>query len=183
MWAKHRDCYHINMCLEAFIDGEVPSIEAVRINSHLEVCDDCAVEYQNALLVKKTLRGLPPLEAPELMPKLEQVRHAARLRKKRRQVMIPLAAGMLIALVLTPFITKTAFKKSQEAKLEQSVQDARYAFALVAKISKQAGLLPDKADTSRNCLIPQLKQTSGRLRHYLGEVHTSRMFSTKRSLK
>lgn len=118
--SQHRDCTVVNLQLEAYVDGEVSSLEAKMISAHIEMCGACAAEYESVLAVKEVLHGLPHFEGSENMPRLDEVRHSTHLR--RRQVMLSLAAGVLITFILFPFIGKTLLDKPDQATVDRSTR-------------------------------------------------------------
>jgi anti-sigma factor RsiW len=69
--------------LSAYLDGELDSLELVRVKGHIARCDDCRDEVASLMEVRARLRSLPMLDLPET----EEVRsRVVRLRRKPKLI-------------------------------------------------------------------------------------------------
>ena len=50
--------------LSAYLDGELDSLELIRVKGHIAGCDDCREEIASLMVVRSRLRSLPMLDLP-----------------------------------------------------------------------------------------------------------------------
>ncbi|HKZ20493.1 MAG TPA: zf-HC2 domain-containing protein [Acidimicrobiia bacterium] len=87
--------------LSAYLDGELDSLELVRVKGHISACDHCRDEVAALMEVRARLRSLPMLELPATQ-KLR--RRAAGLRRKPKLIWGTAAAtAAALAVVLASF--------------------------------------------------------------------------------
>jgi anti-sigma factor RsiW len=58
------DCHETRKRLDAWVDGEVPTAEALRITRHLDACQACRRHGETLRRLAEALDGLPPVTAP-----------------------------------------------------------------------------------------------------------------------
>lgn len=149
--------------LEAYIDGDLSTTEAANVEAHLEGaggslgggqtrgCPACAAEHRLALAVRRELRSLPELDAPEAtLREIAMAAERARFRgPTRRRFWAGLAAAVLAATVLggglwwrawsrAPVVEQAAV--ADPARVARATEEARYALAYLTRIHRRAGL-------------------------------------------
>lgn len=68
----------------ASVDGLLTSEEAIQLNSHLDVCADCAEQHRSLRSLRETLRGLPRRKPPvELATRLRVLASHEKVRRER----------------------------------------------------------------------------------------------------
>ena len=92
--------------LSAYLDGELDSLELVRVKGHISGCDHCREEVAALMEVRARLRSLPMLE----LPTTDGVyRRGARLRRKPKLIWGTAAAAAAavaaLAVALASFAT------------------------------------------------------------------------------
>jgi anti-sigma factor RsiW len=86
--------------LSAYLDGELDSLELVRVKGHISGCDHCREEVAGLMEVRARLRSLPMLD----LPTTEVRRRVARLRRKPKLIWGTAAATVAaLAVVLASF--------------------------------------------------------------------------------
>jgi anti-sigma factor RsiW len=86
--------------LSAYLDGELDSLELVRVKGHISGCDHCREEVAALMEVRARLRSLPMLD----LPTTEVRRRVARLRRKPKLIWGTAAATVAaLAVVLASF--------------------------------------------------------------------------------
>jgi anti-sigma factor RsiW len=86
--------------LSAYLDGELDSLELVRVKGHISGCDHCREEVAGLMEVRARLRSLPMLD----LPTTEVRRRVARLRRKPKLVWGTAAAAVAaLAVALASF--------------------------------------------------------------------------------
>ena len=64
-------CDHVRSSLSIYLDGAVTGVEMQRIGDHLDVCSDCAAEFELTRRLQQTLATLgPPRVPPDLSLRL-----------------------------------------------------------------------------------------------------------------
>lgn len=136
--------------IEPFLDGDLGPSEAARLEAHLGRCADCAAELELATTLRRGLRSLPELDCPPAV--LERARRAAGeapvvpLRRPARRApgWLAVAAALVLAALGALAVGRglrgpTAEEPSPE-QVAQATAEARYALALVGRVSRRAGL-------------------------------------------
>lgn len=59
------NCGKVQNLLSCYIDRELPGVEMLHIQRHLDVCSECRREYQTLLSVKRLLSEMPAVSPPE----------------------------------------------------------------------------------------------------------------------
>jgi anti-sigma factor RsiW len=86
--------------LSAYLDGELDSLELVRVKGHISGCDHCREEVAGLMEVRARLRSLPMLD----LPTTEVRQRVARLRRKPKLVWGTAAAAVAaLAVALASF--------------------------------------------------------------------------------
>ena len=141
--------------LEPYVDGDLAPAEAVRLRSHLESCPACAAELALAERIQRELRSLPQLDCPPEI--VERVRRQGaevvpfRLSFDRRRTSLPIrtlrtlrvmAAAALLALSLGggALFVRSQQQRQHAVEVAQATEQARYALALLGRVSRRAGL-------------------------------------------
>ncbi|MGH8959084.1 MAG: anti-sigma factor family protein [Acidimicrobiia bacterium] len=87
--------------LSAYLDGELDSLELVRVKGHISGCDHCREEVASLMQVRARLRSLPMLELPATEEGRSRV---AKLRRRPRLIWGTAAAtAAALAVVLATF--------------------------------------------------------------------------------
>ncbi len=151
------DCATVIEALEAHLDGDLEGAQRAAIEAHLERCPGCAAEHQLAAEVRSGLRALPELDAPRAVVERvfkETVRRQTDgsrrpWRRRRRPVVRPawaaLAAAALAAVVVGSGLWLTSTPSENDATADaaavaRATEEARYALAYVAQVSRRTGL-------------------------------------------
>lgn len=118
------NCSKVQNLLSCYIDRELPGMEMLAIQKHLDVCSECAKEYQALLQVKRLLSNLVVVvPSPDMEGRLAKA--VAEMAIPNRQWSLiwgwkrfrPLAlAATVAALALTSwyFGTQTSLKTEQD---------------------------------------------------------------------
>jgi hypothetical protein len=154
------DCQRVLEHLEAYVDGDLGETRAAAVAAHLDGCADCAAERRLAEDVRGELRALPALDAPPAVLR-EVFRQVGEERFRpptsaRRPAWTALARSAVAASVLAAVVAGGGiFLSLDRATVEpagpdlaqadpeevaRASEEARLAFAYVAKVSRQAGL-------------------------------------------
>lgn len=59
------NCGKVQNLLSCYIDRELPGVEMLHIQRHLDTCSECRREYQTLLSVKRLLSEMPAVSPPE----------------------------------------------------------------------------------------------------------------------
>ncbi len=59
------NCGKVQNLLSCYIDRELPGVEMLQVQRHLDVCPECRREYQTLLMVKRLLSEMPVVSPPE----------------------------------------------------------------------------------------------------------------------
>ncbi|HTQ79313.1 MAG TPA: anti-sigma factor [Thermoanaerobaculia bacterium] len=145
-------CTAIQALLEPYVDGELSPEESLKVREHTAHCPACAAELRLCTDILEELRGLPELDAPPAV--LARVRQEAqavvpfpittRERKWRRP--LALAAMLALALLGSLLVENLRGVRGQNEphptpeQVAQATEQARYALAYVARVSRRAGL-------------------------------------------
>ena len=152
------DCETAVEVLEAYLDGDLAAPRAAAVEAHLEACDRCAAELELAAEVRSGLRALPELDAPEAVVNrvLRQTvlretdgshpfGHRRRRRPWGRPAWAALAAAAFAAVVVGLGFWPAPSPPPEDAaadaaEVARATEEARYALAYVAQVSRRTGL-------------------------------------------
>lgn len=95
------DCRQANEHIQAWLDGGLADDELAALQSHLEHCPRCREASREWAALQRALRELP---APEPPPDLTERLWAGQPRRRHYSWSVAAAAGLVLALVLTPFL-------------------------------------------------------------------------------
>jgi anti-sigma factor RsiW len=132
--------------LEAYLDGDLPVEESFRLQRHLEGCPSCAAELVLAEKIQRELRTLPLPDCPPEV--LEKVRQAGRGEvvpfPRRERTLGRRIAAVAAALVLSVgggalFVHFQQVQRERQ-QIAQAELEARYALAMIGKVSRRTGL-------------------------------------------
>ncbi|MDE2737383.1 MAG: zf-HC2 domain-containing protein [Gemmatimonadota bacterium] len=117
--------------IEAYIDGELTSVEQDRLETHAATCAACAAELEDARRLVGALRDLPALTCPDavsqaLQDRIHQTRQD-RWRTAARRWYKPLAAAAVLALIagyhlFDPEPVPPAFSPKEVAQARRQVE-------------------------------------------------------------
>ncbi len=155
-------CADVIERLEAYVDGDLSTMEAAAVEAHLEgggspgggrtgSCPACAAELRLALAVRRELRSLPELDASAAtVRKITMEAERARFRgPASRRLWAGLAAAVLAAAVLgaglwwgtlnqAPSVEQGGI--ADPARVARATEEARYALAYLTRVNRRAGL-------------------------------------------
>jgi len=155
------DCQQVLEHLEAYVDGDLDETRAAAVAAHLEGCAECHADRSLAEDVRRELRALPALDAPpavlrEVFRQVGEERFRPPPFRARRPAWTALARSAVAASVLAAVVAGGGiFLSLDRATVEpagpdlaqadpeevaRATEEARLAFAYVAKVSRQAGL-------------------------------------------
>ena len=151
--------------LEGYLAGELGPGDESRLARHLTGCAACAAEAGLAQRVAVELASLPAFDAPpDLIARIKAsarrepapvVSLAAR-RPRRFLRSAALAAALLAALGLGWWQVQRPASPS-EAEIAAAEQEARYALALIARVSRKAGAEVHREVLVERVAVPVLK--------------------------
>jgi Putative zinc-finger len=150
------DCRQVLEHLEAYVDGDLDGERTAAVAAHLESCAGCAAEWRLADDVRHELRALPAFDTPpEVLRAVFQQVGAERFRPParadRRPAWAALAAAFFAMAVIGGgiFLSRETATPSEPAgvdlaqadpeEIARATEEARLAFAQVARVSRQAG--------------------------------------------
>ncbi|HSS49280.1 MAG TPA: zf-HC2 domain-containing protein [Thermoanaerobaculia bacterium] len=163
-------CYDALDLVEPYVDGDLEPAEAERLRSHLESCLSCAAELALAQRIQRELRALPQLDCPPEI--VERVRREGaqvlpfRSPARPRGTGLPFrlaAAAALLALALgggALFVRSQQQQRQRAAEVAQATAEARYALALLGKVSRRAGLDVRDEVLARRVVLPAARSVS-----------------------
>ena len=115
--------------IEAYIDGELTSVEQGRLEAHAATCAACAAELEDARRLISALRTLPSLTCPDAVSQALQDRiHQTRQnRSAAKRWYKPLAAAAVLALIagyhlFDPEPVPPAFSPKEVAQARRQVE-------------------------------------------------------------
>jgi len=121
--------------LSAYVDGQIPSAEAERIETHLSACANCRQEAENLRALKSVMKSLPRKTMPSsVIALLEEKAYAKPARGFLERIFalpkvwVPAAAFALGVLALALFIARGA-SDSAEGVPVQALLAAHYRYA------------------------------------------------------
>jgi anti-sigma factor RsiW len=158
--------------LEPYVDGDLAAAEAARLRSHLESCPACAAELALTRRIQRELRSLPQLDCPPEI--VERARRQGaevvpfRLPLRRRRTGLPLrtlrvaAAAALLALSLGggALFIRSQQQRQRAAEIAQATAQARYALALLGRVSRRTGLDVRDEVLARRVVLPAARSIS-----------------------
>ena len=160
-------CHDVLDLLEPYVDGDLEPAAAGRLRSHLEGCPACAAELVLTRRIQRELRALPQLDCPPEIVERARRQGAEVVPFRPRRAALPLrtlrviAAAALLALVLGG---GALFIRSQQqrraAEVAQATAEARYALALLGKVSRRAGLDVRDEVLARRVVLPAARSVS-----------------------
>ena len=134
-------CEEVLDVLEAYVDGDLPTAEEIRVRAHLGSCSSCTAELALAQAIQRELRALPVPDCPP-----EVLRKVAPFTRPERRTARPfrsaLAAAMLAAAVGTSVFFLPPFRNQEPdpEEVARATEEARYALAYIGQVSRRAGL-------------------------------------------
>ncbi|HEX3553030.1 MAG TPA: anti-sigma factor [Thermoanaerobaculia bacterium] len=149
--------------LEPYVDGDLAPAAAARLRSHLESCPACAAELALAERIQRELRSLPRLDCPPEI--VERARHQGaevvpfRLPLSRRRTGLPFRIAAAAALLAFSLGGGALFIRSQQqhrraTEIAQATEQARYALALLGRVSRRTGLDVRDEVLARRVVLP-----------------------------
>ncbi len=111
-------CDDIKLLLAEYLDGELPSGDAVRVKEHLRTCADCREELQFLKKYMKNIESFPTLKAPDdflerIHQKIDVPKRGALVKKLffPLRIKIPMEVAALLALAVTGLLLFNPFKQ------------------------------------------------------------------------
>ena len=117
--------------IEAYIDGELTSVEQGRLEAHAATCAACAAELEDARRLISALRTLPSLTCPDAVSQALQDRiyrtRQNRWRTAAKRWYAPLAAAAVLVLIagyhlFDPEPVPPAFSPKEVAQARRQVE-------------------------------------------------------------
>ena len=153
---------HPREALSAYLDGELPADERRAVELHLAGCPPCAAALEELAAVDALAREAAPPDAPAGYFDALPSRVRARVRAPRRRVsplwLVPLAAGLMVAVLAPPVLREDAAREKAtgnaparapaDGALAQAPAPAAAPPALVPEEVEGAGI-PQPAATPR----------------------------------
>jgi anti-sigma factor RsiW len=171
-------CAEVEKRLEDYLAGALEPMPENRLAAHLTACPRCAAEVALGERVAFELAALPAFDAPPALiarikdtargtadaaaPWREAPRpRAVRAWRSRRLWPVALAAGLAMVLALGWWQSRRPAEPTV-AEIATAEQEARYAFALVAKLGRRAGQEIRQEVLIERVAAPLLQGVSGR---------------------
>ena len=144
--------------LEAYLDGDLPTVRVHQVEAHLSGCPDCMAQVHLAKEIQNELRALPELDAPAAV--IQTIfDQTVRVQKPKRSlgaildlwprpVWAALAAACLVLVFALAVLNQSTAVHDQpdEAAIAQATAEARFALARVGLATRKAGFaVRDKA--------------------------------------
>lgn len=183
-------CQDLQLRIEALADGELESAEKASLEEHLEICPDCARQYDLALGIRRELRALPELDAPAHV--LEAALQHSRDRESRRWswsrlwhtprpawVALGAAAAVLLS-VLILFPTQEPTVPVQSAEVVRATEEARLALAYLDKLTHRAARDLREDVVQKHLIEPAARGLARPLKNQETEAPTSSPISDYR---
>ncbi|MBW8873805.1 MAG: zf-HC2 domain-containing protein [Acidobacteria bacterium] len=153
--------------LEPYVDGDLSPAEAARLRSHLESCPACAAELALAERIQRELRSLPQLDCPPEIVERVRRQGAEVVPFRPRRMGLPLRVAAAAALLALSLGGGALFVRSQQqhqreraAEIAQATAQARYALALLGRVSRRTGLDVRDEVLARRVVLPAARSIS-----------------------
>ncbi len=151
--------------LEPYVDGDLSPAEAARLRFHLESCPACAAELALARRIQRELRSLPQLDCPPEIVDRVRRQGAEVVPFRRRRTGLPIriaAAAALLALSLGggALFIRSQQQRERAAEVAQATAQARYALALLGRVSRRTGLDVRDEVLARRVVLPAARSLS-----------------------
>jgi len=151
-------CSDIQHDLEAYLDGDLPTVRVHQVEAHLSGCPACMAQVHLAREIQNELRALPELDAPAAVTQtiFDQTVRAQKPRRSLgavldlwpRPVWAALAAASLVLVFALAVLNQSTALHDQpdEAAIAQATAEARFALARVGLATRKVGFaVRDKA--------------------------------------
>jgi len=121
-------CAEVHDRLDAWIDGDLDTVEADAVETHVERCAACDMERRLAEEIRTELSGFPDFDPPDRV--LSAVRGAA-------PAVAVLAVGVVLMLTVLP-TRESGTPQYTDKEMARAAEETRLALAYVSSVTRRA---------------------------------------------
>jgi hypothetical protein len=164
------NCHRIQSLISAYVDGELPGVEMLAIRQHLSGCNDCKVEFESILLVKRSMSCLSSMQpskdlADRILAQIDRSGLAPEssvfnsLRRHFSDLSSGFSSGLKLVAVGACLFLAVVFVSQNGSSTQSMTYNPPFAKALVRSLDQpeqmRAFYVPNSANTGTLYLVPE----------------------------